>query len=170
MTTWFTADTHFGHAAVIRMNARPFADVVEMREQFVANWNAAVRPNDEIWHLGDFAYRAEPGEAGRVFERLNGRKHLICGNHDTLAVATGMAWESVSDIHQLAVDGVRLVLCHYPMLEWPGFYRGAVHLFGHCHGNRRGVGRSCDVGVDCWNYRPVRLSEVLERIGDAENV
>lgn len=169
MTVWFTADTHFGHAGVIRMNDRPFEGVVEMREVLIANWNAAVRPDDEVWHLGDFAYRSEPGEAGHIFERLNGRKNLIAGNHDSLAITTGMDWKSVSDIRQIAVDGHRVVLCHYPLLEWPAYFRQAIHLFGHVHGRRAGVGRSCDVGIDVWGYRPVALPEILARIGDAVN-
>ncbi|GGE00603.1 hydrolase [Aureimonas endophytica] len=169
MTTWFTADTHFGHANVIHMNKRPFEGVAEMREVLISNWNAVVAPDDEVWHLGDFAYKASAAEAGHVFDRLNGRKHLIAGNHDSLTICTGMDWQSVSDLREIAVDGVRVILCHYPLLEWKAYFRQSVHLFGHVHGRRAGVGRSCDVGVDAWGYRPVTLPEVLARIGDAQN-
>ena len=81
-----------------------------------------------------------------------------------------MAWDSVSDLREIAVDCVRVILCHYPLLEWKAYHHQSVHLFGHVHGRRAGVGRSCDVGVDAWSYRPVRLDEVLDRIGDAVNV
>ncbi|WP_158871364.1 metallophosphoesterase family protein [Antarcticirhabdus aurantiaca] len=168
MTTFFTADTHFGHARIVDLSRRPFEGVVEMREALIRNWNAVVRESDDVWHLGDFAYRATAGEAERVFERLNGRKHLVVGNHDGEATCA-LPWASVQPAAEIAVDGQRLFLAHYPMLEWPGYWRQAVHLFGHVHGNRAGVGRSCDVGVDAWGYRPVRLSEVLRRIGDAVN-
>jgi calcineurin-like phosphoesterase family protein len=60
----------------------------------------------------------------------------------------------------------KLVLCHYALRSRPGSRRGAVHLYGHSHGTLPGNGQSLDVGVDCWDFRPVSLSqirEVLER-------
>ncbi len=58
-TVHFTADTHFGHEGMMdgRMTwPRPFGSIEEHDETLIANWNAVVRPGDEIWHLGDFAY------------------------------------------------------------------------------------------------------------------
>ena len=57
MAVFFTADTHFGHAAARAFYRRPFATVAEMDTAMVARWNAAVAPDDEVWHLGDFAVR-----------------------------------------------------------------------------------------------------------------
>ncbi len=54
MTTWFTADTHFGHTNVIRYCARPFDSVQAMDETLIENWNQVVRPKDTVYHLGDF--------------------------------------------------------------------------------------------------------------------
>ena len=47
-TTWFVSDTHFGHANIIRHCSRPFADAGEMDAAMVANWNALVRPDDDV--------------------------------------------------------------------------------------------------------------------------
>ena len=58
MTVWFTADTHFGHGGALGRFKRPFRSVDEMDEALVARWNERVRHTDEVWHLGDFAYRA----------------------------------------------------------------------------------------------------------------
>ena len=60
--TFFTSDSHFGHASVLapRMDRpRPFATIEEHDEALVAAWNAVVRPDDIVWHLGDFAYRCD---------------------------------------------------------------------------------------------------------------
>jgi calcineurin-like phosphoesterase family protein len=57
---YFTADQHFGHAGIIGLCKRPFRSVEEMDEAMIANWNAVVGPDDEVWHLGDFAYRIKP--------------------------------------------------------------------------------------------------------------
>ena len=76
---WFTSDTHFGHANIIKYCVRPWKTVEEMNEALVANWNATVGVRDEVWHLGDFAFR----EALHDFvPRLRGRINLVLGNHD----------------------------------------------------------------------------------------
>lgn len=73
--TFFTADTHFGHANIIRYTKRPFETVAEMDATLVSNWNATVGPDDDVWHLGDVAHGTQRAEA--ILPRLNGRKHLI---------------------------------------------------------------------------------------------
>ena len=61
MTVFFTSDTHFGHAGARALYRRPFASVPAMDAAMQERWNEAVRPEDEVWHLGDFAVRAKPG-------------------------------------------------------------------------------------------------------------
>jgi hypothetical protein len=43
---------------------------------------------------------------------------------------------------------------------------GALHLYGHSHGSLPGCGRSLDVGVDCWDWRPATVPEILERMAE----
>ena len=52
---FFTADTHWGHRNIIRYCQRPFADVDEMNEALITNWNSTVGKDDIVFHLGDFA-------------------------------------------------------------------------------------------------------------------
>jgi len=77
---FFTSDTHFWHANIIKFCQRPFADVNEMNEKMIANWNAVVGPDDIIYHLGDFSMAARPVEL--YVPRLMGSIHLVMGNHD----------------------------------------------------------------------------------------
>jgi calcineurin-like phosphoesterase family protein len=159
--TWFIADPHFQHEGIIKLCDRPFAGVREMDECLLYSWNAVVRPNDTVIVVGDFAHRGTAGEAKRIFGRLHGKKHLIRGNHDgddTL----NLGWESVRDIACVTVEGERLVLCHYPMLDWPGRHRGALQLYGHTHGRIRGHQQSADIGVDVMGWAPVRISAIKE--------
>ena len=163
MTTYFTADTHFGHQSILRMSRRPFADIDEHDLMFIEAWNRTVRSTDEVWHLGDFAYRCTAEHAQRVFGRLNGTKHLVCGNHEKRGRA--LAWTSQHEGYlETVVEGRRVILSHYGMRAWNGAFRGSLHLFGHTHGLIPDTTQSCDVGVDRWGYRPARLSEILARM------
>jgi calcineurin-like phosphoesterase family protein len=49
---------------------------------------------------------------------------------------------------------------------WNHIWRGDIHLYGHSHGSLPGTARSLDVGVDCWEHRPVRLSEIMEALDE----
>lgn len=158
MTVFFTADTHFGHAAARAFYRRPFATLAETDAAMVARWNAAVAPGDDIWHLGDFAVR-HPAP-GALLEGLHGRKHLVTGNNDPAAIAALPGWASVAPYMELEIDGARLVLCHYAFRTWRDMSRGALNLHGHSHGRLRPQARQFDVGVDVWDFRPVTLAEL----------
>lgn len=164
MTIFFTADHHFGHAGAIDQNGRPFINVMQMRETMIERWNEVVGADDTVYHLGDFAWRIGEAEVQDLFARLNGHKHLIAGNHDHGSSWAWLDWETVTQINEVKVGGVQVVMCHYPLYEWRNQRRGAIHLHGHVHGNSRGPAGSIDVGVDCWDFRPVSLPEILERI------
>jgi len=159
MTVFFTSDTHFGDHRTINIHRRPFESVAAMDAALVANWNAVVGVDDEVWHLGDFARRA--ADVPALLERLNGTKHLILGNNDAAGVAGVAGWASVAPYAERLVDGVALVLCHYPFRSWNGQHRGAVNLHGHSHGRLKPLPRQHDVGVDAWDFRPVTLAGIL---------
>lgn len=170
MTVWFTSDTHYGHAGIVRYANRPFPSVEEMDEAMITQWNAAVRPGDVVYHLGDFALCA-PSRAIDIARRLKGRKHLIWGNHDQLLrrhVEFIACWADAKDLTQIVVDRQKITLCHYSMRTWASSHHGAWQLYGHSHGTLPDLPHalSLDVGVDCWNYAPVSfetLRDVLSR-------
>ena len=72
---YFTSDTHFGHANIIKYCKRPFANVDEMNIALVAAWNAKVKPEDTVYHLGDVTFKRLD-----MVPLLNGTKILIRGN------------------------------------------------------------------------------------------
>ena len=75
---WFTADTHFSHANIIKYCARPFDNVEGMDRTLITNWNKVVEPKDIVYHLGDFCFR----NPERYLNALNGYIYFIYGNHD----------------------------------------------------------------------------------------
>jgi calcineurin-like phosphoesterase family protein len=159
--TWFTADTHFGHAGALGLFKRPFRSVAEMDEALVANWNAVVGTDDLVWHLGDFGYRLKPQRVRQVLASLNGRKRLIIGNNDDATTIAVEGWDSIDNYGESEIDGTRLVLCHYPFKSWNKMRKGAWNLHGHSHGALARAARQADVGVDVWGFRPIQLSEII---------
>jgi calcineurin-like phosphoesterase family protein len=168
MATFFTADTHFGDRHILRHRGARFATIEAHDEALIARWNATVGPDDDVWHVGDFAADASRDHCAAVFARLNGRKHLVRGNHDTNRVLE-LPWseppvESLRlTVHDAEGREWRWFLAHYPHRAWPGLWRRTRHLHGHTHARLVDMTRSCDVGVDAWDYHPVGIAALVAR-------
>lgn len=70
---YLIADTHFGHANIIKYCNRPYYCVEDMNNDLIHCWNNIVTNNDKVFILGDFAL----GTADQVKEwgrQLNGSK------------------------------------------------------------------------------------------------
>ena len=161
---WFTSDPHFYHKNVIEYCNRPFDSVEEMNETLIKNWNDRVKKNDTIYILGDFCFGTKE-QCIEILNRLNGQKFLIYGNHDARlrsgAFAKYFQWRG--DLKEIKVDDQHFVLCHFAMRTWHKREKGAIHLYGHSHGNlsEDPYSLSADVGVDVCEFRPISLGEVV---------
>lgn len=144
------------------MCARPYESTGEMDADLIASWNAVVAPGDTVWHLGDFGYGDREYQQS-IFDQLHGVKHLILGNHDKGFVGD-LGWVSVHDLVSITVDDERLTLCHYPLREWPGYWRESLHLYGHVHSNLPGSRHSLDVGVDAIGKFPMQLESIKKKM------
>lgn len=170
MSSWFTADTHFGHARIIDHCNRPYSSVGEMDAALIANWNSRVQPSDTVWHVGDFTLFGDVATVKKYRERLHGDIHLVRGNHEKKNQDFSGIFESVSDIAEVSVgvSGVnyRVVLCHYAMRVWHKSHQGAWHLYGHSHGKLSDDPNalSTDIGVDCWKFFPVSSQQIAAKM------
>lgn len=173
---FFTADHHFGHENIIKFCNRPFADAKEMNEALIQRWNEKIKKNDIVYHLGDFGLMHKENLAA-ILEQLNGKIHLIQGNHEGAAIQNKNKFVWVKDYHELKVkdpdceNGVqRIILFHYAMRTWRGLGRGNWHLYGHSHGSLPDLeNQLCfDVGVDCHDFYPLSYDEV-KAIMDRKN-
>lgn len=191
MADWFTADTHFGHQAIIGYCKRPFVDVEEMNAELIRRWNAAVKPTDTIYCLGDFSLSARVMD--EITPQLNGKKVLVRGNHD-LCHPVQKNWANKMLRYGLAGWAIRASLlsmysseddldsgfrmCHMPYEPVDDRYpeytppdRGHWLLHGHVHREWKIKGKQINVGVDVWDYAPVSweqirtLPEVVESLG-----
>jgi calcineurin-like phosphoesterase family protein len=131
-----------------------------MDRVMIERWNAVVGPEEDVWHLGDFAVCQSAGRVGALLGLLNGRKHLVVGNNDDAIVTGCSGWQSVQSYAELVIDRIRLVLCHYPFRTWRDMGKGAINLHGHSHGRLKPLPCQFDVGVDVRDFRPVCLSDI----------
>ena len=150
-----------------------------MNEALITNWNNVVKPNDTVFHLGDFAFGGSY-IWNNVLSRLNGNIHLILGNHDEKNIREGyMAkFKYVGYQLRLIIENRVVYLNHYPFLCYGGTYRGnnyAIQLFGHVHSYENGTGLDMerlqylfpyqyDVGVDNNNFTPISWAQVKDII------
>jgi len=173
---FFSSDLHFGHRNILKYCNRPFKDLEEMEEKLIENHNKVVSKKDTIYLLGDISFTSNT-KTRAILDKMNGKKHWILGNHDLRRKPIYDMFETVN--HYLELKKEKIILFHYPIASWNGMARGTIHLHGHSHGNlspiydRNGkevVMRKMDVGVDCTDYKPIGLDEVIEHFKDIDIV
>lgn len=170
---WFISDTHFFHTNIIKFCERPFNNTHEMNEALIDNWNAVVKDNDYVYHLGDVAMGQDKA-LPRILSRLKGRKRLIVGNHDKLkSQALQDYFEKIMLWH--GFKEFNFTASHMPLKE--GHFRdGAFNVHGHLHRNKVMLKdmlvedpRYINVCVENTNYRPIHLDEIRGLIAKASD-
>lgn len=179
MKFWFTSDTHFGHANIIKYCNRPFKTLEQMDSTLVQNWNARVKSEDIVFHLGDFCFKNSPGgktgEGGQnkatFFETmLTGKMILLHGNHDHNNSAKTII-ESMTIKH----GGKTIFMQHRPD-RLPNFFMEKIDLIlcGHVHEKWEYREHKhipvINVGVDVFKFYPVDISEIIERLAKHERI
>lgn len=132
---YYIADLHFGHSNIIKFDNRPYNSVKEMDDALISNWNSVVSDEDTVMILGDFCWGNEEDWIS-ILGRLNGKKQLICGNHDIRNMSKELRskFQDVKDYKEIKDSGKRVLLSHYPIPCYRGDYNSdIVHLFGHVH-------------------------------------
>jgi len=192
---WYTSDIHVGHRlvagirgfnAVLDDEGKPSPDDVAEHDRVLgANWDAVVKPGDQVYVLGDISINGGQHALDWIAARP-GTKHLIAGNHDPVhpmdrrATKKTPHWlgyfETVQPFMRRKLGGQDLLLSHFPYASWGDGegregsrydqYRlpdlGAKLLHGHTHGTERGHGTMLHVGVDAWGLSPVPQQAVID--------
>lgn len=170
---YFIADPHFGHTNILQLSNRPFKTIQEHDDTLIKNWNNVVKPTDEIYILGDLTMSKDGKYANSLLSKLNGRKYLIIGNHENYLNDPAFDttyYEWVKDYYEFNYKKIKFVLFHYPILEWNGYFRKSIHLYGHVHNTRQPYlesimdKRAKNVGVDIINYTPISIDTIIDDI------
>ena len=171
MAIFYMADPHLGHSNIIRLSHRPFISVNEMNWAIINNWNSRVTNEDTVYLLGDFSFKSVDNPYDFI-KRLKGKKILIKGNHDGKALRDPnfrACFEEICDVKTIVDNNRMVVLSHFPMIEWDGFFRGSYHVYGHIHNNTTNFAYKCmsqldnalNAGVDINQFMPVTLDELI---------
>lgn len=183
---FFTADTHYGHANIIKYCLRPFMTDEERRKvvagedvtispestqrmnrEILLRANEAVGPDDVLWHIGDVSM----GHGTKVAEYLEGLNcknvFLFWGNHDKewFKDYFPFTWDQAL----IRLEAQWIHCDHYPHDTWEGSHHGFWHVYGHVHGNRTkarlqnpAYSFSLDVGVDEHDFRPISFNQIKQ--------
>lgn len=138
---YYIADLHLRHNNIIAFNRAKniFANIEEMNQAIISNWNRKVKSMDTVYILGDFSFGDEK-EWIEDLKLLNGKKVLIQGNHDLDKYKPKIKLFFTEITNYLEVTETvrgqkyKVVLSHYPMLSFNKDYKeNTIHLFGHVH-------------------------------------
>jgi calcineurin-like phosphoesterase family protein len=188
---FFGSDTHFGHANIIRLCNRPFSNIYEHDETLISNYNKKVSDNDDYYFLGDFAYKCSRFKVEEILRRLNGKIHVILGNHDKSildAIESGLLDDlldngkleiyglksiledrTLSISKTLYIDNQTIFMSHYQCSSYPHAFRNAIHLFGHQHYEVKSPYRKINVSVDATGFSPISYEEILQRLANSKS-
>lgn len=109
---YFTSDTHFNLQRTLELSRRPFDSVEHMNNILIQNWNRVVKPEDTVYHLGDFGditYR----------EYLNGRIILLIGNYELKDYTYSELNEYfyiIEEPTEVAIENNEFYLVHEPII------------------------------------------------------
>lgn len=158
MTTFFTADEHYGHGNIIKYCDRPFSSTQEMDDTMIVNHNSVVGENDVTIHAGDFTFY-DRDKAQKIINQLNGAHCFLKGSHDKWLPND---YKQIYEFHasMYTPKSVLIVVCHYCMRTWAKSHFNSWHLYGHSHGKLDPIGKSWDIGVDNNDFFPLSLKQI----------
>lgn len=169
---FYCGDTHFGHKNIINFTdritgkrIRPFSSVQEHDQILIDNWNRVVKPTDKVFLMGDVAI---PRKGLEVVARLNGRKHLVQGNHDIFPTN-----DYIKYFYRISSTVVnhqdRFIVTHIPIHPSQlGRFKCNVH--GHLHSEVIDDPRYINLSLEHINFTPISHEDLLKLIKEKAGI
>lgn len=174
---FFTSDLHFGHNREFIYKERGFDSIDDMNEAIIKNWNSVVSECDDVYVLGDLMLGGPEYHVKGIelIKRLNGRIHVIAGNHDTdrriELYKTLPNVVSVLQAERIKWNGYHFWLSHFPAntsnLEKETLKQVTINISGHTHSKSKfykDIPYIYNAAVDAHNCTPVSVEEVISDI------
>lgn len=175
---YFTSDTHFCHNKPFLYEPRGFKSIEEHDETIVRNWNSIVKPEDEVYHLGDVML-IDSEKGIKYLKNLNGKIHLILGNHCTnTKIELYKQCPNIVSIDyakEIKIGKNYFWLCHYPTItanydDNKPWAKHLINIYGHTHQTEKfyRIKETSEINpymycvcLDAHNNRPVSIDEIL---------
>lgn len=180
---YLTSDLHFNHNRDFVWKERGFNSIEEMNEEIIRRFNSIVQKEDDIYILGDLCMSADLLGNKNLIERLNGRLHIIYGNHDTdNRIGMYHACQNVVEFCGYATilkyKKYRFYLSHYPTNtanydDEEDLRSRTINLCGHIHTKdalsavREGR-LTYHVEVDAHDCYPVPIEHIIATLRSGE--
>ena len=136
MGIFLSSDYHLNHNKDFIYKARGFECVEDMNEEIIKRHNEVVGWDDDIYLLGDLMLMNDE-EGIKYLRRLNGRIHIIIGNHDSdkrlSLYSTLNNVEEIEYAQRLQFSKFTFFLSHYPLCANFGKRNNTINLCGHLH-------------------------------------
>lgn len=173
---YLSSDTHFGHDRGFIYEPRGFSNIQEHDEIIVEKFNSIVRPEDDLYLLGD--QMLGDNEHGlNCLRQLNGKLHVLWGNHDT-DVRKELYKTLPNVVEILGYAGMfkyrkwRFYLSHYPTItdnlnDFSKPWEQVKCLYGHTHQKTNFYNDNpllYHVGADSHDCYPVSIDQIIEDI------
>jgi len=164
----------FGHENILKYCSRPFHNAEHMFASMRNKWNARVKPDDIVVHVGDFCNRGNergvPGSRQKFKEyadQLNGTIIYMRGNHDR-----NNGLKHTFQYAVMELGKIQFLIIHKPPLTLEAIpCKCDAIICGHVHTAWKekwlGDKLMINVGVDVRNFAPVFASEVIGIHGHA---
>lgn len=183
MSRYFTSDFHLGSLNILKYANRPFSSAKDAMTSLLINVNSNLKRYDTLIHVGDFMLSGvdrhdnveDSGLKYKIDDYLDMFEPniiLLSGNHDDGRNCETAGKSMVIDLNQ---NYRNVYVNHFPSdhhdYKGPGrIPKGMpfINLCGHVHdkwllkydhGNHV---LNINVGVDVWDYKPVRDSQITE--------
>lgn len=176
---YLSSDYHFFHNRPFIWQVRGFNSIEEMNTVILQNHNSIIKPEDDVYLLGDLLLggNAKLEEGLALIAQLNGKLHLVRGNHDT-----DTRWEAYKSLPNvvemqnaiyLDYHKYHFYLSHFPTLtanlEKESLRQCTLNLYGHTHqidNFFEGRPYMYHVGVDSHNCAPVLIDNIIENMNN----
>ncbi len=162
MATYVFSDPHFDSEKIIVNGQRPFANVYEMNQAIITNYNMIVKKQDICYWLGDIMYDASKEKVYKVLSRMRGRKYLIMGNHDRNHSETWWLSCGFDKVFSHPIYDAKhfILLSHEPLPEFGNNppivnYHGHIHIQDYDFPDHK---QCINVCLEKTGYKPVLLS------------
>ena len=176
---YLTSDFHFNHDKEFVYCPRGFETVRQMNTTLIENFNYYVRPDDDVYVLGDLMLGGpDKMDSGlEMISQLNAKLHLVRGNHDT--DKRWDAYKSLPNVVEmenaiyLKYNGYHFYMSHFPTmtanLEKESLKQCTINLFGHTHQKTNFYNEipfMYHVGVDSHDNFPVSITVAIIHMND----